>query len=345
MTWQEMYAAIESGALSGAYLFHGEEEYVKSDALSKLRAKLLPPGMEALNETALDASADAQRIIEASETLPMFCEKRLVVVRDWAPLGTGRAKNETEEIERIKKWLPDAPDTCVTVFYSRGVCAGARKPQKELRALLRDARFSPLDDATLRKWIRQKAKEAGKPIAPDACDALVFSAGSDLSRLVGEIGKLCAYAGDRAEISVADVRTLVTPTPESTVFEMTDALTAGRYAKAQSLLSLLINAGEQRTYILYMITRQARLLYHARLMLDDRKSASQIQSALEIRSSYGAKKLADQAKRAPVEALKRAYRECVLAEYSIKAGNARDVAALNRILLLLCSLYSGGKSA
>lgn len=344
MTWQELYAAIDKGALSGAYLFHGEEEYIKADALSKLRARLLPSGLEALNETTLDASASAQSIIEAAETLPAFCEKRLVVVRDWAIFGTGKTNGEAEEIERMTKWLPGAPDTCVIVFYSRGVCGAGSASVKKLRACLTETRFSPLDDATLRKWTRQKAKESGKSLSDEAFDALVFAAGNDLTRLAGEIGKLCAYAGDRAEISASDVRSLVKPTPESTIFEMVDALTAGRYGKAQSLYALLLNAGTQRVYILYMITRQARLLYHAGEMLQEKKGLAEIQSALEIRSSYGARKLLDQARRASPESLKRAYRECVLAEYSIKSGAARDVAALGRILLLLSTLYSGGKT-
>jgi len=332
MDWKELYAAWDAGDFSPVYLFHGDEEYIKKSALDRLRGKILPPGLEALNETLLEGAVSAEKVIEAAETLPMMCERRLVVVKDWALVSSGRSAGEGDEADRFIKWLPDAPDSCVLVLYTRGKADGKKKCTKELKK--HEVLFEQLDDQTLAKWLRARAKENGALIGPDACDALVFAAGRDLTRLAGEIGKLSSYAGKGGEISAADVRSLVTPTAESTVFEMIDALTAGRFALAQNLLKGLLVMGENRVRILYMITRQVRLLCLTRELIEQRAAQPQVQSALGV-TSYGAKRLIEQARRMKKEPLERAYRECVDAEFAIKSGRWRDEAALDRIMLLL----------
>lgn len=332
MNWKELYAAWDAGNFSPVYLFHGEEEYIKSSALDRLRGLILPPGLEALNETLLEGAVSADRVIEAAETLPMMCERRLVVVKDWALVSSGRTAGESENADKFTKWLPGAPDTCVLVLYTRGKADGKKKSTRELKK--HEVLFEQLDDATLAKWIRARAKENGALIGPDACDALVFAAGRDLTRLAGEIGKLSSYAGKGGEISAADVRSLVTPTTESTIFQMIDELTAGHFAKAESLLKGLLVMGENRVRILYMITRQVRLLTLAHELVSARQTQPQIASALGV-PPFGAKKLMEQVRRLKKEPLERAYKECVEAEFAVKSGRWRDEAALDRIMLLL----------
>ena len=337
MDWKQLYAAWEKGDFAPVYLFHGEEEYIKQSALARLRSLLLPAGLEALNETLLEGAVDAGRIIEAAETLPMMCEKRLVVVKDWAPLLSARAKNEGEDAARLADWLPKAPETCVTVFYLRGKCQSNGKCAKALREKGAEAVFAPLDEAQLQRWIRQKAKEAGAAIDPQAVEALVFAAGRDCTRLIGEIEKLTSYAGPGGTIRATDVQSIVAPSVESTVFTMIDQLTAGRFPAAQRLLDALLNAGENRVRALYMITRQMRLLALAREMLDAKTPLPRIQESLGV-TSYGARRLVEQARRMPLGPLRAAYRDCVDAEYAVKSGQARDEAALDRIMLQIAGM-------
>lgn len=76
MTWKEFYRQIRQGEVRSAYLFSGVEEYVKREALETLAQRLLPAGMEALNRVDLEG-ATASQIIDAAETLPFACQRRL----------------------------------------------------------------------------------------------------------------------------------------------------------------------------------------------------------------------------------------------------------------------------
>ena len=103
MTWKEFYAQLKENAPQGVYLFAGPEEYLKREALRALQSALLPAGLEQLNETVLEGATAAQ-IIEAAETLPFMCERRIVEVRDWAPLLGGKARDEEGETARMLDW-------------------------------------------------------------------------------------------------------------------------------------------------------------------------------------------------------------------------------------------------
>ena len=56
---------LVQGNLPSVLLFEGEEEQLKQDALLALRHKLLPPGMEQLNETILEDPALDRLIADA----------------------------------------------------------------------------------------------------------------------------------------------------------------------------------------------------------------------------------------------------------------------------------------
>ena len=71
MKWNEFYKAIGEGRYSPVYLFTGPEEYVKREALDALWGKLLPPGLETLNDVTLEG-VTAQQITDAAETRPMM---------------------------------------------------------------------------------------------------------------------------------------------------------------------------------------------------------------------------------------------------------------------------------
>lgn len=102
MNWNDFYKSVKAGQYQSVYLFTGPEEHNKREALEALRRALLPAGLEQLNEAVLDG-ADAQTIIDSAETLPVMCDRRIVVVRDWAPLTSGKSRNEEAEAERMLK--------------------------------------------------------------------------------------------------------------------------------------------------------------------------------------------------------------------------------------------------
>lgn len=121
MNHNEFVQALKAGKVSGAYLFEGVEENIKSVTLAALRKAVLADGMAELNESVME-NPSAGEIIAACETLPFASDKRLVVVRELNGT-TGRSEAE----ERLVSYIPKVPDSCVLVIYVRGKADGRKK--------------------------------------------------------------------------------------------------------------------------------------------------------------------------------------------------------------------------
>ena len=105
MTYDQLFKSVKAGDIRPAYLFYGPEVCVMNSALDALRQKLLPEGLEELNQNLFEGAADVQAVIDAAETLPLMGEKRLVLLRDWTALtgrGTPQPRFATGSPEHVR---------------------------------------------------------------------------------------------------------------------------------------------------------------------------------------------------------------------------------------------------
>ena len=335
MTHNEFFAAVKQGEVARAYLFQGEEEHIKGKALEALRAKLLPEGLEALNETLL-ASPPAGDIIAAAETLPMMADRRLVVVRDSALLTSGKAAGEADDSAKLAAYLDDLPDTVCIVFYCRAMPDGRKKLAQALAKKAAVVKFERLNDADLYKWIQSQLRGYGKIISPANASLLSFTAGRELLSLSQEIAKLASYAQDHDEITREDIEAVVTPSLECTVFQLVDALVAGKEAEAFRLLRVMLENGEARIGILAMMARQYRNLLHLKLMQENKLPEAEMQKQLGV-PPFALRRLQGQVRAAQADVLREKLDLCVDTDFAIKSGKMREDAALERAILRLCS--------
>ena len=336
MTYDQFFKEIKAGEIRPAYLFYGPEQLVKQSALDALREKVLPAGLEALNQNLFDGAALARDIIEAAETLPMMCEKRLVVVRDWAVLKAGKARDEAAQSEEMEKWISRLPDNCCVVFWMDESADSRKKLVKQMVQQVEWVEFPVLTDAKIYTWLNQQLRPLGKHIEQDAVSQLIFMAGHLLTGLKSELEKLTAYVGERPSIAQADVEAVVTSTGEYTVFQMIDCVLQGQSVRAQTLLKALLEAGESYIGVLFMLTRQLRMMTHIRLLRGQGISLAEIEKKLAI-NHYAASRAATQAARFDPQRLQQGYEACVEADYAIKSGKMRDSAAVDYLILTLCA--------
>lgn len=331
MKWNEFYQALRGGEIAPVYVFTGPEEYVKREALQALRDKLLPAGLEALNDATLEG-VTAQQITDAAETMPMMCERRIVTVRDWAPLMSGKSKNEEAEAEWMLKWLDSPAESCALVFYMRGEMDGRKKLSAALKKKAVVVTFDALSDAELSRWCAGRLKPLGKKISPAAVATLTYMAGRDLTRLSGEIDKLAAYVGERAAVTEADIREIVSPSLEYNVFELLGSLLKGDLKKGQETVNSLLQGGQNPMGILAMLTRQVRQLAHMKSALDAKVPVQAVQDQLKMHP-YAAKQTARQCAGLSADWLVGLYEACVQADYDVKRGQLRDRDAMDGIIL------------
>lgn len=331
MDWNDFYKSVREGRFQSVYLFTGPEELNKREALSTLRRRILPAGLEQLNDATLEGCG-AQAIIDSAETLPVMCDRRIVVVRDWGPLLAGKSKNEEADVERISAWLKDVPDTCILVFYMTVEMDGRKKLPTLLKKMDGYVEFNHLSGALLAKWCAQQLKPLGKKLQSEALNELTLMVGQDLTRISGELKKLAAYTQDADEITPSDVRRVVSPSPEYSVFMILEHLLAGRLTEATQAVNSVLQSEPSIIRIISMFASQLRLDAHVKYAMESGASMPDTFKALGI-SPYRSKHIVRQVQSIPADALLERYQRCIDADYDVKSGRLKDRAALNSLML------------
>ena len=334
MTQQEFLQTIEKRQLHGVYLLDGEEEALKQDALNALRRAILPEGMEELNESVL-IDPDASALIAAAETLPFLADRRLVVVRDCGAI-TGRREAD----KALQDYLAHTPDTAVIVFYVTGKANGTRALVKAVKKAGTQVTFERLKGEALNRWIAGRFIAQGKRCSMPVAAQLAFISGSDTAMLRGEIGKIAAYAGERAEISVEDVKAVATPGAEYRVFDIINALVAGQGERAMRLLREMLRNGEDPVGILALLLRQFRLMQQAKIMQYEKVSPAEISARLG--GGYAAESLLRSARAYSGDEVREGVRLLLDTEWKLKSGQLNTDGLAETALLRLLSLKKRG---
>ena len=184
----------EGNPLGNAYLFYGEESYLREYYLGEIKKKLIPAGFEEFNYHVLEGKdLTAQSLTEMAETMPMMAERTLIVVTDWDIY-----KLNEDQRERLIALLADLPEYCCIVFVYDTVAYKQNKTLKKL-CKARDAHVTPVefkaqDTSDLTAWIARRFKALGKQIDRQTAEYLIFLCGGLMTGLSQEIAKIGAYA-------------------------------------------------------------------------------------------------------------------------------------------------------
>lgn len=221
--------AIKSGTFEPAYLLHGDEDFLKEDALRQLIEAAVDPATRDFNlEIRRAAELGGETLGSLLGTPPMMAERRVLVVRD-----PGALKKDARAA--LDRYLASpAPDAVVVLVAPAGA-----KVDKALLDRTRALDFAPLGGDRLPRWIAHHAGTLGATITDDASALLQDAVGGDLALLALELEKLAAFASggtidERAVAEVVGVRR------EETTSALFDAVAARDAATALALLPGLL---------------------------------------------------------------------------------------------------------
>jgi len=152
--------------------------------------------------------------------------------------------------------------------------------------------------------------------------------GSNLWVMTNEIDKLTSFASGR-QIELADVKAIVSYVQQTDVFDMIDAIVEAKSDTAEQLLQHLLRHGATPSYLLYMLTRQFRMIVRAQDMKTQGKPRREIQNKLGLFSEFVLDRTLEQARRYSLVRLREVYRYLLETDLSIKTGRYDGEFALN----------------
>lgn len=331
--FQKLKADLSAGTPGCAYIFYGEESYLREYYLGDLRKKLIPPGFEEFNYHRLEGKdLTVQSLAEMAEAMPMMTERTLIVVTDFDIF-----KLNEEQRAKLIAFLEDVPPYACVVFVYDTVEYKPNKIMKKLCKAITDyvetVEFRAADSSDLVAWIARRFKALGKEIDRQTAEYLIFTCGGLMTGLVPEIAKIGAYAKGKA-ITQKDIDAVADPVLSAEVFKLSDAVLQGNYDLAASILGDLLKMQTEPIMILAALGSQLRRIYTARLAIDSGHDKYWLMELWDMKSDYPAKLLLSAARRTTADWCADAVKMCQTLDRRMKSEKGIDSVGELKLLLV-----------
>ncbi|MBI3565803.1 MAG: DNA polymerase III subunit delta [Elusimicrobia bacterium] len=320
----------QAGKFRPVYYLFGEESAAKADAVLKLK-ELFKADDFNLFEFSGDPASEHAAVVAEAMTLPVFADRRLVIVRS--------PKIPAEARAAFAEYLKSPSSTTTLVLLSED-----RRPDKKdaLAAAAAAAGavcvFSPLTEEEACDRLLAEAKKAGKTLSPEAAEALVGEAGTDWGILSGELEKLVLFVGAEKDIAPAAALACLgyRKTADPWAFER---LIQGRDLKACLGQLAELFADSKPEEVVFRALAQVRGAYLKQLKAKRMLKAGLAQREIEtrLRIFYDTSFFA-RAERVTEARLRRDLRRCLEVETDLKSKAWLDPKLeLERLVVELCT--------
>jgi len=352
--------SIKRGVISPIYLLSGTEEYLQEMVIDALKDALVATEIGAFNLDELEGEeVTIGSIVDIANTLPVFAEKRLVIVKN-APFLQGGSKKKSEvgkeesaeesasekreetkkdsgdtEVQALLKYLADPLLSTCLVFWQKGSVSKNRKVYKAIAANKGQiVVLNQLKGRDAPNWLILEAKKRGKVLEPKAADYLSFNCGNQLRDLHNELEKLFLYCQDDNNITLPIVQRVATKSSEGNIFSLVDYLGEKKGEEALGELRNLLITGEPPVKINFMIARQFRLFLLAKDMLARGKPKNEIAAHLHLHP-YVTNKIMQQINNFSFPELERSLELICESDLLLKSRTNQKL-TLENLVLTLC---------
>jgi DNA polymerase-3 subunit delta len=311
LSYGQLQAEIGAGRFAPVYVVLGPEDYLRREAVRLIRDRALHPDSRAFNFAEFSADESrASAVLEAARTYPMMAPRRLVILGD---ADKAESDDQAAYVEYARS--PEARTVLLMTAqtldkrtrYYKGLCTHAAVME-----------FLPLDGPALEKWLAEYMRGRGVKVSPKAVRILIDLAGPELQTLIMEAEKVLLAAGPDRCVTEATLADLVRTDRQRSVFELTDALGAGRTPEALAILANLLEGDEPPLRVLTMLARHFRQVLMLREMLGRGQPAREACRAAQVWKNQD--EFVRNAKAMDTPRVERIYRSIAAADLRIKSS-------------------------
>jgi DNA polymerase-3 subunit delta len=312
MTPQEFETALKKGTVPTVCFLYGEEQFLVERAVNMLLERAIDPSLKDFNFNVYYGNeSKGVDIIDAAQTLPMFSERRAVLVK----------RAEQLKAEALDVMLPyiknPASGTCLLLTGTK--IDQRKKFFQEFKKHGVLVEYKRLYDNKLSGFIQTESAAQGKPIEAAAAELLSALIGNNLQELSSQVEKLVVYAGAKARITVNDVRVMASSSKAFTAFELARFLGLKDLPNSIRSLDALFLNGEEAPMMIGALTRHFRQLWRVRELLDKKMLPADIGRELSI-NPFFLGEIVSQARNFSRRELKRIFDEFYRCDVASKTG-------------------------
>ena len=315
---------LKSGQFKQVYLLCGEEGYLKKQYKNRFVKAMLPEG-DTMNYSYYEGkNTPVKEAIDLAETLPFFAERRLIVFENTGFFKTAAGAD-------LADYIKDMPETTCFIFVEEEIDK-RNKLYKAVKSKGYIAELSTQDAGTLKRWVAGLVRKEQKQISESVIVYFLDKVGTDMENIQGELEKVFCYALERDTITKEDIDAVCVTQITNHIFEMVDAVAAGNQQKALELYYELLALKEPPMRILYLLTRQFKLLLEVKDLVGKRYDKSSIAKTVGLHP-FVAGKYMQQCRTFEKKELRNILEEAVDTEEMVKTGRLNDVMSVELFIV------------
>ncbi len=323
--------------IGGAYLFFGEEEYLKRHYLQKFREKAeADPDLAAFNHVIIDGG-DLDALEAECSGLALFAESRLIEMRD---LNIKKLKKD--QLSHLCEILESVEGDTVIIYTLPSEFDAGNLPKKPSAALAAISKvcdcvqFERQTPAKLAGWVNKHLIANGCFATLDTCRDIVNFCTPDMFILDNETKKLASYAKAHGieQITPEIVRHVCSSASIIGTFDFANALIARDSVAMIRIFSKMKQRKEKPVEILSSITKVCTELYTVKLLAFDGVEDKKIGEILRL-SEYPVKLRRQAVKNRTIKELERACDLCAEADKKLKSTSLDNYFVIEQLILSL----------
>jgi DNA polymerase III subunit delta len=271
---ERFLAEVRGNQLRPGYVLAGDEIFLYERCRKAVIEALVPADLRDFCLSDIDlAEISIFEALDRARTPSLMAPFQVFFIRGLKALYTRGAKKD--EFAAIEEYFRSPNPQSLILFIAdhlripsdpRRMDMDDKNRYERLRETLGDwcgmVELARVDEADALKWILSESERSGVRFDSDAARELADALGADMMLIASEWNKLVLYAGEKRQVTLGDVETMVLAAKQRSLYELTDAISARDTAKALLLLQGLLNAsdGGEESAIghLYMLARTFR---------------------------------------------------------------------------------------
>lgn len=337
MNYKDFKSLLKNGDISSTYLFMGDEDYLINEAIDMVKKKYVSEAMEALNYSVLDGkNISFDDLMNSCETLPFMASKKVVVLKE---MGQFFLNENNEEIYDYLENL--GSHLLLLMVDSSNELKKTTKIYKFYNKKDLVIEFTKLKGNALNTWLEKIAKKYGVKISPANVNYFIQNSTyhsrnivSNLYDLENEFIKIMSYCKD-GEIQKKDIDYVMIKSLDNNIFDLLGAVSKGDIHGSISIFDKIYNSNEPVQKILFMITRQMRLMLGYNMYRKKGYSDGEIIDKLQIKP-YEYQKISTQARSQSLEEQKKYLNTLLEVDKRLKTTPADERTQMEILLVKLC---------
>lgn len=304
----------------------GEDDYTIEKTVEDIRKFVEPLVLSEFDKEFINAERNVNltQILDAAYSFPFGGGKKLIVIKNFESIPnkkelTSYINSPAEFTVMIITQLSKSPDLA-----------------KEPYSLLTDKKYlfeaKAESGKDLIEWLIRISKQLNFSIDYDIAQGLIEIVGNDKGLLEMQVRKISDYSIDKPKLSFDEIKKIVSPTKQYSIFDLQDAIGAGNKPKALEIGFNLLDAGISIVMIISMIAKYVSAVSQVSELI--RSNVNDNEAARRIGVSWFYYVNCKKARfLMPDERLFKASRALFNADMAVKSSNTED----KTILILMLS--------